>query len=427
MTKSTKFSGAAANTRVLSRLDGLFADDAARREVRREARAGAPPDRPPDDAPPGRRLLAGDHAGTPPPLSGGSGVNRAETHRPVPARPGSVLPDSVLPAPVAPVPVRPDPVPPAPGRTDPGAAEEGDGWERLFARLSDQDASDASDTCDASDTSVGAATVVTGGQDTARLPAVPLRGRVADAVADRIPPHLKALRVGMDRRAVAAVAVLALLAVVLAGAGWWRARPQAVAVPPVVGGSTRATSGPGAERARVAPGPGSPAAVMVPGVEASAVPTAPPTVSVHVVGKVAQPGVLALPAGSRVDDALKAAGGVLPGTDLSVLNLARVLVDGEQIPVGVPGATAPPPVPAAVPGPAAAGAGGGKAAAGGVVDLNTATAEQLDALPGIGPVMAAHILDWRREHGRFTSVDQLREIRGIGARRLEEIRSKVRV
>ncbi|MGR6999560.1 ComEA family DNA-binding protein [Yinghuangia aomiensis] len=104
-----------------------------------------------------------------------------------------------------------------------------------------------------------------------------------------------------------------------------------------------------------------------------------------------------------------------------------MLVDGEQIPVGVPGATAPPPVPAAVPGPAAVGAGGGKAAAGGVVDLNTATAEQLDALPGIGPVMAAHILDWRREHGRFTSVDQLREIRGIGARRLEEIRSKVRV
>ncbi|GAA4979589.1 hypothetical protein GCM10023205_55290 [Yinghuangia aomiensis] len=409
---------------MLSRLDGLFADDAARREARREMRAGVPPDRPPDDAPPGRRLLAGGHAGTPPPLADGSGVNRAEAHRPAPARPGSVPPDSVLPAPVSPMPVRPDLLPPAPGRTDPGAVEDGAAWEGLFARPSDQDASDASGT---SVGAAGAAAVVSDGQDTARLPAVPLRGRFADAVADRIPPHLKALRVGMDRRAVAAVAVLALLAVVLAGAGWWRARPQAVAVPPVVGASTRATSGPGAERAGVAPGSGSPAAAVVAGVEASAVPAAPSNVSVHVVGKVARPGVLALPAGSRVDDALKAAGGALPGTDLSVLNLAHVLVDGEQIPVGVPGATAPPPVPAVVPGPAAAGAGGGKAAAGGVVDLNTATAEQLDALPGIGPVMAAHILDWRREHGRFTSVDQLREIRGIGARRLEEIRSKVRV
>lgn len=420
MTKSTKFSGAAAaNTRVLSRLDGLFADGA----VRREVRAGAPPDRPPDDGPPGRRQLAGDHAGASPPLSGGPGVNRAEAHRPTPARP-----DSVLPAPVSAVPVRPDPVPPAPGRPDPSAAEEGDAWERLFARPSDQDASDAPDASDYSDTSAGAATVVADGPDTARLPAAPLRGRFADAVADRIPPHLKALRVGMDRRAVAAVAVLALLAVVLAGAGWWRARPQAVAVPPVVGGATRATSGSGAERARVAPGSGPAAAAVAPGVDASAVPAAPSNVSVHVVGKVAQPGVLALPAGSRVDDALKAAGGALPGTDLSVLNLARVLVDGEQIPVGVPGATAPPPMPAAAPGAAATGAGGGKAAAvGGVVDLNTATAEQLDALPGIGPVMAAHILDWRREHGRFTSVDQLREIRGIGARRLEEIRPRVRV
>ncbi|HSA52274.1 MAG TPA: ComEA family DNA-binding protein [Yinghuangia sp.] len=223
---------------------------------------------------------------------------------------------------------------------------------------------------------------------------------------------LRAFRVGADGRVVAAVAVLALLAIVFAGVGWWQGRPQPVAVPP----PDTAASGPpsfGAGSSK------SGSVVTDESLAGAAAATAGP-VSVHVVGRVARPGVLVLPAGARVDDALKAAGGVLPGTDLTVLNLARVVGDGEQIPVGVPGATTMPQAPG---GPTA----GTKASVQTVVDLNTATAEQLDALPGIGPVMAENILEWRRENGRFTSIEQLREIRGIGESRFADLRRKVRV
>lgn len=250
---------------------------------------------------------------------------------------------------------------------------------------------------------------------------LPASARLAASVADRVPPGLKAFRVAVDGRVVAAVAVLALLAIVIAGVGWWRSRPQSVAVPSAVAGApasgfTAASAGPDS-----VPRPDRSAASASNVLSASNA-AAPATVSVHVVGRVAHPGLFALPAGARVDDALKAAGGALPGTDLAALNLARVVSDGEQIPVGVPGATAVPAQPGA-----AAPAGGKGASATTVVDLNTATAEQLEGLPGIGPVMAANILDWRRQHGRFTSVDQLREIRGIGERRFEELRPRVRV
>ncbi|WTW94721.1 ComEA family DNA-binding protein [Streptomycetaceae bacterium NBC_01309] len=267
---------------------------------------------------------------------------------------------------------------------------------------------------------------------------LPAATRFAATVSDRIPPGLKAFRIAVDGRVVAAVAALALLAIVIAGVGWWRSRPQSVAVPSAVAASgsgtgsgtgsavSGATAGPlGSGTARPDPlalsasaalsAPANPSATTGPG--PGSVP-----VSVHVVGRVAQPGLFALPAGSRVDDALKAAGGALPGTDLAALNLARVLSDGEQVPVGVPGATAVP-APAGAPAAAATGKGAGTA----VVDLNTATAEQLEGLPGIGPVMAASILEWRGRHGRFTSVEQLREIRGIGERRFEELRPRVRV
>ena len=155
---------------------------------------------------------------------------------------------------------------------------------------------------------------------------------------------------------------------------------------------------------------------------------------VSVAGRVAHPGVVRVPDGARVADALAAAGGARPGVDLSGLNLARRLVDGEQIAVGVP----PAPDAAGQPpsgGAAGAGAAGrGRAAAGSAgagpaakVDLNTASVAQLDTLPGVGPVTAQHIVEWRSRNGRFARVDQLREIDGIGERRFQQLRELVTV
>ncbi|TNC24401.1 ComEA family DNA-binding protein [Amycolatopsis alkalitolerans] len=136
---------------------------------------------------------------------------------------------------------------------------------------------------------------------------------------------------------------------------------------------------------------------------------------VSVVGKVRSPGLVTIPAGARVADALGAAGGALDGTDLTTLNLARKLSDGEQLYVGVP---APP---QAVPQQA------GGAAAPGKVNLNTASAEQLDSLPGVGEVTAKRIIDWRTEHGSFSSIDQLQEVDGIGAAKFARLRDEVTV
>ena len=134
--------------------------------------------------------------------------------------------------------------------------------------------------------------------------------------------------------------------------------------------------------------------------------TAPGTVTVDVAGKVRHPGIAVLDAGSRVVDALEAAGGARPGVDLTGLNLARVLVDGEQVVVGGPA-----PAGAAASSPPQAGVPGGAVT---LVNLNTATESQLDTLPEVGPVTAASILQWRDQHGGFTSVDELLEVDGIG-------------
>jgi competence protein ComEA len=149
---------------------------------------------------------------------------------------------------------------------------------------------------------------------------------------------------------------------------------------------------------------------------------------VDVSGKVREPGVHRLPAGSRVADALQAAGGVRPGTKTEGLNRARFLVDGEQVVVG--GAV---PVPGAVVGGAVGSAGvgaGGSVGGAGVgpaapVPLNTATVEQLDTLPGVGPVLAQHIIEYRTQHGGYRSVDELREVNGIGDRRFADLRNLV--
>ncbi|MDX3137251.1 ComEA family DNA-binding protein, partial [Streptomyces europaeiscabiei] len=158
--------------------------------------------------------------------------------------------------------------------------------------------------------------------------------------------------------------------------------------------------------------------------------TAGPSIVVDVGGKVRRPGIQRLPAGSRVADALRAAGGVRRGANTDGLNRARLLVDGEQVLVGSP---APVPGPGTAPG---AGAGGGGAAATGgavtgaapttPVSLNAATADQLDTLPGVGPVLAQHIIDYRTRHGGFRSVDELREVTGIGDRRFADLRNLVR-
>ena len=141
-------------------------------------------------------------------------------------------------------------------------------------------------------------------------------------------------------------------------------------------------------------------------------------VTVDVAGKVRRPGVATLPAGSRVVDALKRAGGPRGRVDLSTLNLARVLVDGEQILVGRPTASG------------GVAAGASEAApdpAGALVNLNTATSEQLDTLPGVGPVTAQKILEWRSSHGAFSSVDELLEVDGIGEKTLSDLAPYVTV
>jgi competence protein ComEA len=147
---------------------------------------------------------------------------------------------------------------------------------------------------------------------------------------------------------------------------------------------------------------------------------------VYIVGQVRRPGVVSLAPGARVEDAVGAAGGATEKADLTVMNLARKVVDGERIVVPRPGEKVPTdePVPAA---PDAGTAGAPGAAPGAPVDLNTATVAELDALPGVGPVIAGRIVAWRQQNGRFNRVDDLAEVQGIGAATLEKLRPMVRV
>lgn len=204
------------------------------------------------------------------------------------------------------------------------------------------------------------------------------------AVRERLPVWLQA-RCAVEPRTVAAVGVVLVAAVGFAGQQYWSARPQGVTAPAPVAPAVAPAGGGGAGPVRIV---------------------------VDVGGKVRDPGVRRLPAGSRVEDALAAAGGVRPGTDTTGLNRARVLVDGEQVLVG---ATAQPPPGAAAGGPAA-----------GPLSLGSATVEQLDGLPGVGPVLARHIVAFRTARGGFRSVEELRQVDGIGERRFTELRKLVR-
>ncbi|MGW8602742.1 helix-hairpin-helix domain-containing protein [Streptomyces sp. NPDC055893] len=239
---------------------------------------------------------------------------------------------------------------------------------------------------------------------------------------DRTPVWVQT-RIGLEPRALAALTVVLVVAAGLAGGYFWTGRPEPVRAPELVRAAPVAAA-PAAPSA-----PAVPAVPAVPGVSAT---TAGPgagaggaRVIVDVGGKVRKPGVLTLPAGSRVADALRAAGGAKPGADLTGLNRARVLFDGEQVLVGLPGTQV---------GGSGPGSGGGPVLGGGSgavgpempLSLNTATVEQLDTLPGVGPVLARHIVDHRAQHGGFRSVGELREVNGIGERRFAELERLVR-
>ncbi|MFG3245383.1 helix-hairpin-helix domain-containing protein [Streptomyces sp. NPDC048187] len=249
-------------------------------------------------------------------------------------------------------------------------------------------------------------------------PGTTWRQRTGQALRERMPLWLQA-RCGLERRSVAALSVLLVVAAVFAVQHFRAGRPQPVAAPEVV----REAAAYGAGDAAPKTGEGGAGEGATTGASKSGAASPPPAgagIVVDVGGKVREPGIHTLPAGSRVADALRAAGGVRPGTKTDGLNQARFLVDGEQVIVGA-SAPAPPP-PGAEPAP------GGQAGAGPAapVSLNTATTEQLDTLPGVGPVLAQHIIDYRTQHGGFRSVDELREVNGIGERRFADLRDLVR-
>jgi competence protein ComEA len=216
------------------------------------------------------------------------------------------------------------------------------------------------------------------------------------------------VRVDPGRHGSPALWLAGLLAA-LALAGWtWLDRPAVEPAPPAV--SPAPSTGTPAPPAETPPPSGAA--------------EAPSPVVVSVVGLVARPGLVTLPEGARVADAVAAAGGLLPGTDAASVNLAAVVADGQQIAVGVPGAAPAPP-----PGPSdpAGGSAGGSAGSDGPLDVNTATVSDLDALPGIGPVLAQRIVDHRESNGRFTSVEQLDDVPGIGPAIYAELADRVRV
>ncbi|MTE13173.1 ComEA family DNA-binding protein [Nocardia sp. CT2-14] len=241
-----------------------------------------------------------------------------------------------------------------------------------------------------------------------------------------VPERFRGTRWDPGPRGVLVIAALGVLAILVAGYVSLREKPVSQPVPPIASLS---------ETAPVDQESPSPQAAVAP--TATAVPTGAATPSelvVSVVGLVEHGGLRRFPLGARVADALRAAA-PRPDADLSALNLAQPLTDGDQIVIGRPaprpttqlvGTTivnsahpaADSPSPSGIPRPPSTPA---------KVNLNTATESDLDGLPGIGPVTARAILTWRGSHGRFTSIDQLTEIQGIGHSRLIRLRDRVTV
>ncbi len=232
-----------------------------------------------------------------------------------------------------------------------------------------------------------------------------LRWSDVDEVPDR------RLRLGPWPRAAArGLALLVGLAIAVGVYALWHSRPRVIVEAPAVlaAGASLTGSHPVPSSA-----PPDQTATLPAGPAASAA-GAPVEVVVHVAGLVAHPGLVRLAPGSRVADAIEAAGGVTRRRAADTVNLARVLVDGEQIVVADPDLVAP-------------GTGAPTPSGPTVLDLNAATADALDALPGVGPVLAARIVAWRASNGPFRSVEELAEVSGIGEAVLAQVRALVRV
>jgi competence protein ComEA len=199
----------------------------------------------------------------------------------------------------------------------------------------------------------------------------------------------------MERRELFGLMAIAVL--VVAGAAFWYAR----SLPGRVSVELSGNAGAGGSAVGASPSP------------------SPATILVYVTGWVRRPGVYELRQGDRVIDAIRRAGGARPGADLASVNLAALLTDAQQITLakrGTAGATG---------GSSLGGAGPG--GSGGLVNINTATLDELETLPGIGPSLGQRIIDYRTEHGPFRSVDDLLNVSGIGDKRLADLRSKVTV
>lgn len=239
----------------------------------------------------------------------------------------------------------------------------------------------------------------------------------------RLPDAFVGARWAPNGRAVLGLALAVVLAVVLFGLRvGWASSGGTVLAPG--GGSRAGPTGLSAGAVPVGTGAGATTGAGVPSSSAAPSSSGAPGMSgvvVHVVGQVRRPGLQRLPPGSRVADAVEAAGGATRKADLARVNLARVLVDGEQVAVPAPGDPDPPLTSVPVPGPSGASPSGGA----GTVSVNSADLAALDTLPGVGPVLAQRILDWRSEHGRFTSIDELGEVSGIGEKLLEQLRPRV--
>ncbi|HLW18480.1 MAG TPA: helix-hairpin-helix domain-containing protein [Actinomycetota bacterium] len=213
----------------------------------------------------------------------------------------------------------------------------------------------------------------------------PTPGSLLQHVRARITQHIR-----FHPREAGALAVLGLLLLIGAGLAYMRARPAAAVAPP--SGAVSASASPGTSAA--------PANTIV----------------VDVVGAVRKPGVYDFAQGARVIDAVRAAGGFLPDAEPQAINLARPLVDGEQVVVPRKGET-----------PAGAAGGGSAQQPGGKVNINSATESDFENLPGIGPVLAQKIVDYRDQHGPFRSIQDLMKVTGIGQKKFDSLSAYVTV